>query len=343
MRSSHVNSGDFVLLSDSDPYRKSQCHSNLNLVTIGLAEATARIVIRRLSDAKFYSDVPLVFDRDGLVPETCYLIDAASFESGRLDYPEQFLNDEVCYCVGYNSTAVNYYHWMMQCLPAIYSYTLVDSTLRKAILIPDYQGFQKQALELAGLDLEFFFVEPQMGYNIPRALISNYLQGVMAYSPSPLAKPLFDTMRDAALARQRSHGRAELVYVSRSDTPNRPLINEDALMDSLSRLGFEMLVCSKLSLVEQISAFASAETIVAPHGAGLTNIAFCKPSCKIYELTPDHYVNSCFLNLAQMQGNEYWLECHPAIGEGSHHQRAWEVDVAKITRNVENILRRVDC
>lgn len=331
---------DFAVLSDSETYRRSRFHTNAGSAQMAfVGGATSPVVIGSFDAATFYSDAALVFDRHGLVPETSYLVDVQAFEPGRAGCQNRFLDDEACYCVGYNNSAANYYHWMMQCLPAIYSYTLADPAWRTVVLVPPYQGFQRESLELAGLDFEVFHVEPHTCYNVPKIMICNYLHGAMAYSPSPFSMPLFGRMRDAALERHKSDRRAERIYVSRSDSPNRPLANEDALMSSLSRLGFEILISSQLSLCEQISAFASAEVIVAPHGAGLSNIVFCKPGCRIYELTPDHYVNSCFLNLAQTKGNEYWLESYPSVSEGSSHERAWIVDVGAVEKTVESILK----
>lgn len=330
---------EFIALSDKESCSRPKVHTGPDVARrLALDATTARIVVMKVEGARCYSGAALVFDQDGLVPETCYLVDLPTFERGRPDYQEQFL-PEALYCLGYNNPAENYYHWMTQCLTAIYSYTLVEPSARKTVLIPACDGFRRDSLELAGLDVQLFAVEPLTCYNAPEMMISNYLHGAMAYAPSPLVEPLFDKMRDTALARQSSDRRAQMIYVSRSDSPSRRLANEDALAHALSRLGFEILLSSRLSLAEQICVFASADMIIAPHGAGLTNIAFCKPSCKIYELTPDHYVNSCFLNLAQMRGNEYWLESYPSTSEGSLFERGWAVDVGQVEKTAESILR----
>ena len=74
------------------------------------------------------------------------------------------------------------------------------------------------------------------------------------------------------------------VFISRKDAPFRKIINEDDLFKILETRGFKSYVLGQLSVVEQISLFHNAEVVVAEHGAGLTNILFCKPKTKIVEI-----------------------------------------------------------
>ena len=48
--------------------------------------------------------------------------------------------------------------------------------------------------------------------------------------------------------------------------------------------GFQSLTLSKLSFIEQVKIFNSAETVVGLHGAGFANLVFCKPGTKVLEL-----------------------------------------------------------
>jgi hypothetical protein len=341
---SAANSNDTIILSEAETYFRPKLHIKPGLEQrISLSGTTARAVVSKFNGMRFYSDGPLLYDRNGVVvAETTYLIDMRNFDRDNPTYKQKFLCDEACYCIGYNVAAANYYHWMTQCLTSIYSYTLAKNAEQLNVLLPALQPFQRETFELAGLDVRLAFVEPHTCYDMSAVLMSNYLHGTMDYSPSPLVKPLFDKIRDAALRGHNSTPDVGLIYISRSDSRNRPLVNEDALMGFLSDLGFRILVLSKLSLTEQISAFASAKLIVAPHGAGLTNLVFSKATCKVYELSPDHYVNSCFVNLAQMGGIEYWLEVHPCLGEGPDHERTWRADLKQVGTTVESILESVE-
>ena len=48
------------------------------------------------------------------------------------------------------------------------------------------------------------------------------------------------------------------------------------------------------SVSDQIHFFQNAELIVAPHGAGLSNIVFANPECRIIEINQSNYFNPCF-------------------------------------------------
>ena len=74
----------------------------------------------------------------------------------------------------------------------------------------------------------------------------------------------------------------------------RPLVNEDEVVDALARLGFTPIKPETLSFADQVRLFRGAEAIVAPHGAELTNLGFCRPGCVVLELLMDSYANWCF-------------------------------------------------
>ncbi|NJR64980.1 MAG: glycosyltransferase family 61 protein, partial [Leptolyngbyaceae cyanobacterium CRU_2_3] len=63
------------------------------------------------------------------------------------------------------------------------------------------------------------------------------------------------------------------LYISRSQTDNRRVINEAALMHRLQNFGFQCVRLEALSVLEQAALLATAEMVIAPHGGGLTNLA----------------------------------------------------------------------
>jgi len=77
---------------------------------------------------------------------------------------------------------------------------------------------------------------------------------------------------------------SQRVFISRKDTSIRQMSNEDEVFALFEAQGFERYCLSKLSIQEQIQLFSNAQIIVGCHGAGLTNIIFCKPETLIIEL-----------------------------------------------------------
>lgn len=50
--------------------------------------------------------------------------------------------------------------------------------------------------------------------------------------------------------------------------------------------------------------FANAKIVIAPHGAGLTNLIFCKPGTKVLEIFQSHE-DDTYCYLAQVLGLDY--------------------------------------
>ncbi len=75
------------------------------------------------------------------------------------------------------------------------------------------------------------------------------------------------------------------LFVSRRDNARRSVLNEDEIFLALAPLGFERVVPGEMSVAEQIATFSGARTIVAAHGAALTNMIFAPRGATIIELT----------------------------------------------------------
>jgi capsular polysaccharide biosynthesis protein len=129
------------------------------------------------------------------------------------------------------------------------------------------------------------------------------------------------------------------IYIDRRGLGVRPLVNEDALVAALARLGFVPVRPDLLSIADQIRLFRGAEAVVAPHGAGLTNLGFCRPGCVVLEVLMDAYVNWCFRHLAAVMQLNY--DC--VLGRArrpwgeldlSFHRTPWEVSVTHVVAAV---------
>ena len=104
----------------------------------------------------------------------------------------------------------------------------------------------------------------------------------------------------------------ELLYVSRNESSMRRILNEDDLLPGLRDMGFKIILPGTLSLTEQIEAFRNARVVLAPHGAGLTNILFCRPNTALIEIFPEDGVHgSAFLRIASQLNFNYYY----AVGE----------------------------
>jgi len=86
----------------------------------------------------------------------------------------------------------------------------------------------------------------------------------------------------------QSHQAEELIYISREDASIRRLSNEVDVIALIQPMGFRTVLLSTLSFEAQVQLFRSAKMIIAPHGAGLTNLLFCMSTVKVLELIPSN-------------------------------------------------------
>ena len=83
------------------------------------------------------------------------------------------------------------------------------------------------------------------------------------------------------IAQELSEDGAKRIYVSRHDARLRRVLNEKSFMPKLESLGFQRAILAELPIARRNSLFRQAEIVVAPHGAGLAHIAWCKPVRKL--------------------------------------------------------------
>lgn len=110
------------------------------------------------------------------------------------------------------------------------------------------------------------------------------------YIPRALQSPLaLDALNDlgAFVGAGGAPDGPRKLYVSRNDARLRRVLNEDSLLPLLEAQCIGRVCLSGLPLATQVRLFRDAELIVAPHGAGLAHIAWCKPGTRVIEFFPD--------------------------------------------------------
>ena len=133
------------------------------------------------------------------------------------------------------------------------------------------------------------------------------------------------------------------IWIDRRAAINRVLANEAEVIAALSACGIVPVALEGRSLMEQATLFAGADLVVAPHGAGLTNLVFARPGCHVVEVLPYNYVHWCFRHLAAAAGLDY--DCviggsEPAARDANVHARNWTVNPLAVRAAVEAALWR---
>ncbi|MEE9321897.1 MAG: glycosyltransferase family 61 protein [Granulosicoccus sp.] len=143
----------------------------------------------------------------------------------------------------------------------------------------------------------------------------------------------------------------EFLYISRAESGTRTLEKETALKAELELRGFRSVVLESHTVAEQAALLANASVVVAAHGAGLTNIAFCQPGTLVVEIFGE-YVAPCYWSLAAVACLDYrqylaYEALQSASGKTLSHPKTTKLSLAErrqlgIELDVEDFLSNLD-
>ncbi len=102
-------------------------------------------------------------------------------------------------------------------------------------------------------------------------------------------KDVLGAMRRAVLDRLAARGvdlrsTGRRIVLSRKGFTQRQLVNEAEIINALARYGFEVVYPEKLSFVEQIALYHSADVIVGSASSAMTNTIFCNDKARVVAL-----------------------------------------------------------
>ncbi|MEB3281098.1 MAG: tetratricopeptide repeat protein [Lyngbya sp.] len=126
------------------------------------------------------------------------------------------------------------------------------------------------------------------------------------------------------------------IYIDRNQAGYRKTINNQAVVQLLEKYGFQRIYLETLSVVEQAHYLNAAEVVVAPHGAGLTNLTFCKPGTKVIEIFSPGYITSLYWFLSNICRLEHYYLLGERLPDDDNPK------VSPITRNICVNLRQLE-
>jgi Glycosyltransferase 61 len=220
------------------------------------------------------------------------------------------LQGTVCYAS--NTSVDNYYHWMLATLPMIHYCRLaghhIDHIYINAKTLP---SFAMTSLERAGINASAIVNEPCSG-DINVMTVNDWRYALRPESYS-FVRSLYGDALKVDTARPR------WIFVDRGPTAKyRFLRNSDEIATMLNeRYGAIRVIMDNLSVVEQANIFHNAEVVVAAHGAALTNLVFCRPGAKVFDLLSPNFLTNELGELARATG----LHHTPIVGEVDEHLR----------------------
>lgn len=206
------------------------------------------------------------------------------------------------------SESAGFFHWMTDALPRLQILRKASPVPWKAIdhfLISEGIPAIHESLSLLGIDEHKLVITRRDSHFLCDSLIVPSLPGAPGNVP-PWAIDFLRSQLMKSPSQARTNGKR--IYVSRSKASGRKILNEEDILLILSRRGFMGIALEETRLSDQIALFSEAEAVVAPHGAGLTNLAWCAPQTKVLEIFSPLYVNLCYWAISSItQAHYYYL------------------------------------
>jgi capsular polysaccharide biosynthesis protein len=225
----------------------------------------------------------------------------------------------------------NYYHWLLDLVPRVLllKHAAQNFSNYDALLLNGSRAnYEREILAALGVPPEKIrYVDSRERFQIASAVFPSMDINVIA--PWKV-----HGLRDLPFSgKQNQHRR---LYLSRARAAVRRIANENEISEVLRHRNFEIVEAENLSWREQANLFAGASVIVAPHGAALANIVFCKPGTRVVEISTRAGYGDWYWQLAAVAGLSY--EVLEAQRSGSFSGPYENADMIVSRENLERLL-----
>jgi len=241
----------------------------------------------------------------------------------------------------------NLFHHIAESLPSIIT-TGLDPKKHKVAISHDQDLIIDTLKHLGFSEENIIYLHPKTSYEFEKLIIPSVLYGGNNINMDPdltiqAIKTLKNKSKNHASLFSKSGG--GYIYVSRADAARR-VLNEEPLIKELKKRGFEIVIPGSLSLADQIKFFKDAKVIVAPHGAGLTNLLFANNQKALIEFFSHLYLDDGFIRISRLnRAKEYhrliFKSSEPSLKKNRFGIAAnYYVDVEKALEIIDKVIKK---
>lgn len=234
-----------------------------------------------------------------------------------------------------HTTAGSTYHWIYETLPRLellrkagYTWDKLDGIFLRR---PQFEAHYA-TLDLLGIPKEKIVWCLKNSHFAAEKIVASPVPIVSSYHPAWVHQFL-RALPGFPLEAYKAEKRRILISRGEGSTKRRRVLNQKELAKSLKEsFGFEEVQLASLSFLDQVRVFASAEWIISPHGAGLSNLTFAPEGAKVIEIFTPEYTPIMFRNIAWETGLHYQATVGTAVApeEPSHFGADIVADIASV-------------
>jgi len=282
------------------------------------------------------------FDASGLEIMEVFDPVAKRIERGRKPEDHQVLKGRICPVIV--PGAGIFAHWLGDLLPALHLLELAGihfDSIDHFILNRNDLAYHAESFNKLGIKPERV---------IPWSKSLRYIQADELIVPTKARNHLctapwiIEWLRQTFVPDWKQKAAAPLsglrLYLSRNQASKRRVINETRVLEVLQPYDFTTIYLENLSVSEAANLLVQAEAVVAPHGAGLANMVFCRPGTLLVEWYGWHISQEYWIT-AQTMGLDYYNLACP--GPDGRYYDEIELDYGKRFAEINSADIEVDC
>jgi capsular polysaccharide biosynthesis protein len=311
--------------------RKLPLNSNIPdfyFPTIKLAESFPASYLYTLNNA-LIAPHGIVMHNNKIIPESISY--AWKGRASRKTFYKRLLLGKIKYIkdptvIIHNSYYKNYYHWMLEALPRLFS--IRDRLNTTTLIIPKkLSSFHHETLALFQPKEIITFSEKQAVWAknliLPTPLCPDYGQ----HNPAQI-KAMGNWLKEKVPATDNNSPKR--IFIVRETDKVRKLINQNNIIELLTEYNFTPVKLEELTITEQINIFRNVTCVVGVQGAGLSNIIYMPKNSLIINLINKQHHDICFFNLANALDHRIIMQQCKTDGETNLHPQHYNMN-ANIT------------
>ncbi|MEZ2280543.1 MAG: tetratricopeptide repeat protein [Microcoleus sp.] len=211
-----------------------------------------------------------------------------------------------------------YFHWMFDVMTRfdlLQRSGLIES-IDKFVVNACDSVYQKETLNTLGIP-ENKILESRCNLHITADKL--IVPSISYDGAGAVSKWKCDYLKQAFLTTQQplKINYSERIYISRQKASYRRIVNDEEVINFLEKFGFRSVELETMSVAEQAACLAAAKVVVAPHGAGLTNLVFCTPGTKVIEIFSPIYVPYCYWMISNFCDLEHYYLIGDLLDDGT--------------------------
>ena len=236
-----------------------------------------------------------------------------------IDY--NIIKDPIFYFI-YNFD--NYYHFLYDTLPYLYTYINLKKTFPKLKLLVNYPNkykneFYKFNIEFLEKIIDFKDILIHQENNLYDTIYISSSLTHGGFSNNPPRMEVYEIFELLKINSNSQKTFPEYIYISRRTwinndksnigtdyTTRRKMMNEDELVDKLVNIGFIEIFAENLLVEDKINLFSHAKIIIGSIGGGMSNSLFSNKNNKSIILVTPYFLEINYRFIYSMETSDFY-------------------------------------